>query len=165
MIGEDGSESLATLHTFSVVKSVHYEIKFRVRNQVGWSDFSPVASFIAADTPSEPTAPELISFSSTQISLSFNLASVDNGGLPIVSYTLEITDNVLTGFTPVVGYTGEPDYDLTIADGLVEGAIYTIRWFASNSKGEGTRSDEILVSLMDTPLAPTSLSKVTELSS
>ena len=99
LIGNDGSESLATLHIFSVVKSVYYEIKFRVRNQVGWSDYSPVVSFIAADVPSEPTAPELISFSSTQISLSFNLASIDNGGLPIDSYSLEITDDVLAGFT------------------------------------------------------------------
>jgi len=39
------------------------------------------------------------------------------------------------------------------------------RWFAVNAKGEGIRSDQIRVALVNAPLAPTSIEKVTELSS
>ena len=44
-------------------------MRFRVRNIVGWSDFSPVANFIAADNPTEPKAPTVLSFNSTHILL------------------------------------------------------------------------------------------------
>lgn len=50
-------------------------------------------------------------------------------------------------------------------DGLIEGTIYTIRWIAINDKGQSLPSDEILVLLEDYPAAPTTVTKVSELSS
>ena len=56
-------------------------------------------------------------------------------------------------------------HTITIADDqLVTGAIYTIRWFATNQVGEGIRSDEIRVALSDRPSAPTNLRKLSQLS-
>lgn len=40
-----------------------------------------------------------------------------------------------------------------------------MRWFAVNAKGEGFRSDEIRVALVDQPAAPSSLTKISILSS
>jgi len=67
---------------------------------------------------------------------------------------IEIKDDLSSEFTTVASYQNEPSFSLTQADGLEEGRIYTIRWFATNSKGEGVRSDELVVALVDTPLAP-----------
>jgi len=50
-------------------------------------------------------------------------------------------------------------------DGLVEGKIYTLRWYAVNSKGPSARSDEIRVALADRLSAPLLIQKVSELSS
>jgi hypothetical protein len=61
-----GSEqSLATQHTFSVQKGLTYNLKYRVLNAIGWSDFSSLVSFIAADMPSKPNPVHLVFVSST----------------------------------------------------------------------------------------------------
>ena len=62
-------------------------------------------------------------------------------------------------------YAGESTFTLeTVRDSLIEGTIYTLRWFATNSKGDGIRSDELLVALMDTPVGPTTIQKLSEMS-
>jgi len=48
-------------------------VRFRVKNSVGWSGFSPVATFIAADYPSKPNPMTLIDVSAESISLEFDL--------------------------------------------------------------------------------------------
>jgi hypothetical protein len=48
---------------------------------------------------------------------------------------------------------------------LIEGKIYTIRWYAVNAKGQGPASDEIIVGLTDRLAAPAGLLKVGSLSS
>ena len=73
VIGQDGSPNLATLQTFAVEKSVHYEVKFRVMNSRGWSDYSPLLSFIAADTPSQPLPLVMVEVTSSYITLDFDL--------------------------------------------------------------------------------------------
>jgi hypothetical protein len=86
----------------------------------------------------------LISFSSTDIALKFDLSTIDDGGLPLDSYVLEVSDDVTNGFTTVASYLGESSHTLdSVTDSLVEGVVYTIRWYATNEKGEGIRSDEI----------------------
>jgi hypothetical protein len=65
----------------------------------------------------------------------------------------------------VAAYSGESNFILDpVRDSLIEGTIYTIRWYATNDKGDGIRSDEIQVALMDTPAAPVTLMKVSSLS-
>lgn len=132
---------------------------------MGWSDFGPSSSFTAADVPSEPEKPALMGFSSTSIQLEFNQLTIDDGGLPLTGYQLEISADVQNGFTQVLSYAGESSFTLeAVRDSLIEGTIYTIRWFATNSKGDGIRSDELLVALMDSPVGPTTIQKLSGLS-
>lgn len=99
--------------------------------------------------------------------MDFDLSTIDDGGIPLSSYVLELTDDIANGFTQVASYSsGDSSHTITAATDLIEvGKIYTIRWFASNDKGEGIRSDEILVALMDAPIASASLWKESTLSS
>ena len=106
LMGMDDYESLATLHRFKVVKGAYYELRFRVKNTVGWSGFSPTSSFIASEVPSEPSAPELVSFSASAISLKFDPSKIDDGGVPLLSYVLEVNNGFLNVFTKLSSFTG-----------------------------------------------------------
>ena len=64
---------MATQWTFAVEKTIIYEVKYRVRNSIGWSDYSPVAMFTASDYPSRPEPLQLVSVSATDIVLNFDL--------------------------------------------------------------------------------------------
>jgi len=44
-------------------------MKYRVKNAVGYSDFSPVASLLAAGTPARPAEPELVAVTADNITL------------------------------------------------------------------------------------------------
>lgn len=165
LIGHDGFESLVTLYRFNVVKQASYELRFRVKNTFGWSDFGPSTSFIASDSPSKPSQITISSFSSHSISLQFDRSTIDNGGLAILTYVLEISEYLQNNYSVVVGYNGQQSYNLTVADGIVEGRIYSVRWFATNLNGQGIRSEEVIISLMDRPQAPINVWKVVELSS
>lgn len=90
--------SLQTQYTFDLQKGFTYELRYRVYNMYGWSDFSPITTFIAADIPSEPLAPTLVSVDSTQITIELDMLTIDNGGLPLTEYVLEITSDSLVGF-------------------------------------------------------------------
>jgi hypothetical protein len=98
LAGQDDSLNLATLWTFPVIKGTYYEVKYRVKNSVGWSDFSPSASFIAANVPSEPNPLTLVSVSASEISVEFDLQTIDNGGLPLTGFKLEGTNDISIGF-------------------------------------------------------------------
>lgn len=97
--------------------------------------------------------------------MQFDRSTIDNGGLTILSYYLEISEYLQNNYTTVVGYNGQQTYNLTVVDGVIEGRIYSVRWFATNLNGQGVRSEEVIVSLMDRPLAPTNIWKVVSLSS
>lgn len=75
------------------------------------------------------------SFSSHSISCQFDSSTIDNGGLAIQTYHLEISEYLQNNYTTVVGYNGQQTYNLTAADGIVEGRIYSLRWFATNLNG------------------------------
>lgn len=60
-------------------------------NEFGWSDFSPVTLIAAASVPSSPPKPQVVSASSTAITLSFSKPSFD-GGSPLSSYQLYVND-------------------------------------------------------------------------
>jgi hypothetical protein len=123
-------------------------------------------TFIAANVPTEPNPLILTSVSATQITIEFDLFTIDNGGLPLTAFKLEGYYEVSSGFTEFTSYTGAASHTLTVTDdGLIEGKIYTLRWFAVNAKGEGIRSDEILIALVDQPSAPTLIEKIGSLSS
>jgi hypothetical protein len=49
-----------------------------------------VKSFIASDVPSTPLAPTLVNVDAQEISLDFDMFTIDDGGLPITSYQLQL---------------------------------------------------------------------------
>jgi hypothetical protein len=51
--------------TNGVVKGRTYRFKYRVRNQIGWSDFSTTTYILAANPPSKPPAPTYVSSTNT----------------------------------------------------------------------------------------------------
>ena len=73
----------------AIEKGIEYSFRYRVYNEKGWSDFSDVTSIIAADVPSQPEQPEVVAYASDEITLSFNLGTIDNNGSPITEYRLE----------------------------------------------------------------------------
>lgn len=107
-------------------------VRYRVLNQLGWSDYSDATTFIAADVPSKTTPVKISGISSTQILLDFDLYLVDNGGLPLNDYILEAKSDIETTYTQITAYGGQPQYALTTTDGLVVGRIYSLRWYAAN---------------------------------
>jgi hypothetical protein len=106
-------------------------LQYRVQNKFGWSNFSPISEFVAADIPSEPTTLILLSVSATHIEVEFDQLTIDDGGLAITDFVLEISEDSYS-FIVVDSYTdGSSTYILTAAqDGLIEGKVYTLRWFA-----------------------------------
>jgi hypothetical protein len=84
------SSSLSTQLAFNTVKGESYELRYRVSNRFGFSDYSPIASFQAGDVPSEPLPPRLLQVNSAGITVELDMLSIDDGGLPLSSYSMEI---------------------------------------------------------------------------
>jgi hypothetical protein len=84
-----------------IIKGYTYRFKYRVKNQIGWSDYSESTYILAANVPSKPPTPTYVSSTSTEISLQF-YEPADNGGSLITLYELEMNDG--TGYAPVNAY-------------------------------------------------------------
>ena len=64
------TDSLATTaNYFNVVQGRVYRVRYRVKNDIGWSGYSPVGYLRAADAPSVPPSPAFIDASVSHISL------------------------------------------------------------------------------------------------
>lgn len=96
------------MFTFPVIKGVKYLVRYRVLNQLGWSDFSDPTQFIAADVPSKTTPAKIVSISAAKIELEFDLYLVDNGGLPLTNYILEVKSDAQSSYTQIAAYGGQP---------------------------------------------------------
>ena len=169
--GADDPNALVTVLTLDsayIQKGVTYSFRYRVLNEKGWSGFSPETQVEAADSPSQPDAPTLVSASSTTFELEFNLGTIDNNGSQILSYRLE-TDGGVSGaaFTAVASYpaSGTIRHTLEASDGITEGSIYKFRWGATNAVGDGLPSPEVQVAATDAFPAPANLAKVRSQSS
>lgn len=75
-----------------------YRLRYRVKNAVGWSNYSPNKYVLVATVPSQPAPVQLISATGSSISLQFS-ESLNNGGAPITSYELWMDDGFGTQFT------------------------------------------------------------------
>jgi hypothetical protein len=51
--------------TDGIVKGRTYRFKYRVKNQIGWSDFSTTTYILAASPPSKPPTPTYVSSTAT----------------------------------------------------------------------------------------------------
>ena len=65
--------SLLTAYTVTsgIVKGREYRFRYRVRNSIGWSDFSDESAILAATIPSPPGVPKFSNF--YQLSLYVNI--------------------------------------------------------------------------------------------
>lgn len=161
----------------NLIKGETYSFRYRVKNIVGWSQYSDTTSAVAADAPSKPmNAPTIIGDpSATSVTVLLDHETVEDGGSPISSYILEVCqDNsartlclIDAQFNSLASYSSTVQHTLTVAaDSLVTGAIYKIRYRAQNSVGGiGPASDPLSVAFADKPVASTTISKNMQLSS
>lgn len=70
-----------------LVKSKTYGLRYRSRNEYGWSGYSPVAYLLVATQPGQSTKPTLVGADNNNIFVSLNL-NTDNKGSPIIEYEL-----------------------------------------------------------------------------
>ena len=80
-------DSLATSFTLrsGVERGYLFRARYRVKNVIGWSDYSPIGYILSAVKPSIPPQPAIVKASATNIAISI-LPSEDNGGTIITSY-------------------------------------------------------------------------------
>lgn len=149
IIGPDETciDSIFTISD-NIVAGQTYQFRYRIMNENGWSEFSPVSKITAASAPSSPPMPTLVSATSSQISLAFSRPEY-NGGVSITKYELYINDCDQTSEpeTLVTGYTDNAmSYDVTTAEitSLTGGEICSFKFRAIN--GEGYFADSSIFS-------------------
>jgi hypothetical protein len=118
----------------------------------GWGDYSPVGYIEAAGLPQKPPAPVLSSSDSTQITLTLNPTSDDQGGA-ISAYSLYIDTIQLTPAYTLVTTDATLTRTITFASypALVLGDRYRFVVTAWNHVGESDASEELRVALGGLP--------------
>jgi hypothetical protein len=159
---------ILTFEEYSVIeKGKTFAFKVRVANENGWSEFSDLTYIKAAVVPARPLPPELISATTTAITLKF-FKPEDNGGSEVTLFELYINDGdpETEPTTRVTTYTDNSlSHVLTdVDDNLILGAVYKFMFRAYNSVGNSEDSNIVqyaLVAVPDTPDAPTGLFSLT----
>jgi titin len=126
-----------------------YSIKLKAVNAIGTSGASAAVSATPATVPDAPT---LVSASNGNARATINFTQGSDGGSPILNYYYS-TDNgaSFSACSPIV--TTSP----VIITGLTNGTTYQIRLKALNIIGLSDVSDDISVTPLGPPDAPTSL--------
>ena len=76
--------------TLKTTLGLTYRLRYRVKNNLGWSDYSQITYLIAAWSPNKPAVkPQLISVDATHITISLTSCGVSNGAL-ITDYILYV---------------------------------------------------------------------------
>jgi hypothetical protein len=52
-----------------IIKGRTYRFMYRVRNDIGWTEYSPVTYILAASVPTKPPVAKVLTTSDTEISL------------------------------------------------------------------------------------------------
>jgi len=96
--GDDSVISLLRSFTITegILKGHTFRFKYRVRNQIGWTDWSPVTYILAASVPIKPPAAKIITSSDSQLVLEV-FEPTDNGGSIVTKYSLYMDSG--SGFT------------------------------------------------------------------
>lgn len=131
-------------------------------NKYGWSPYSSISYILAAQVPSKPVTPILTSATDSDLVIAMNL-NVDNGGSPILDYTLEIDDGTLSStFNTYASYTGILSTHTfnQLTDSLTTGKVYRLKIKARNALGSSDYSNILTVALTNAPLAPATLTRV-----
>jgi hypothetical protein len=153
-------DSLRTsfLITQGIRISYTYSVRYRVRNNIGWSDYSDITYILASEAPSTPTRPVFVESTSTTLIVKFGLSS-SNGGSAISSYTYQIDKEDGSGFIDVATYTSltaEVTFDIDGSDSakLQPGQMYKFKSYATNEAGHISNSLERRVRAAAVPAQP-----------
>jgi hypothetical protein len=76
----------ATIQT-GLIKGRQHRFRYRVRNAIGWSDFSDNSFVLAASKPAKPDRTYFLSFADNVLSV-FVPRTKDTGGSPVTLYEL-----------------------------------------------------------------------------
>jgi hypothetical protein len=80
-----------------VERGLQYRARYRARNVIGWSDYSPIGFLLASSVPSAPPALKYAGATNSTISLDI-FRAIDNGGSSIASHELWIDDGLEGNF-------------------------------------------------------------------
>ena len=163
MKGGDDSPTLSTTFTITsdIVKGVAYRFRYRARNIVGWSEYSPIASLSASTVPTAPSRPTYVSSTDDQIVLSFS-RSIDNGGSLITTYELEVDGETISDYDfSADGYSYTVDRTtLTLSNvTLTTGNTYRFKFRAVNANGPSAWSQPTSVAFAPLPASPSGLAR------
>jgi len=95
--------TLSYIHTRNITKGETYRARYRARNLIGWSGYSPIGYLIAASAPEAPPAPQFVSATSSTISVIVP-RTLENNGAPVLSYQLFIDDGLNGNFKQINSY-------------------------------------------------------------
>lgn len=129
-----------------------YAFRYRAWNINGAGSFSDISYLVAAEAPSQPSAPEYVKSNDTSITLSFTPPSSDGGSI-ITNYILEYSLFETLSWNPVTTYTDNSmSHTLDVADGLITSYYkYRFRISAENAYGTSDPSSELVVAVAALP--------------
>lgn len=167
IFGGDKANTLTLTYNVNstlIDKGERYQVRYRAKNRVGWSSWSPISYVLVAGPPSTPPAPVLVSADSGEIVVLVGSVPSDNGS-PVTAYNIMIdggnfsTDVVNTAGTVA---SGGVNYNIT---GLTSGTVYRVGVIAVNEAGKSSLSQLGIYEASAFPSPPASLTKVEALSS
>jgi hypothetical protein len=149
------SDTLSTSFTLkNVTRGRVYRARYRVRNAIGFSDYSPIGYLLAASKPSAPPAPIFVAATSSTISIKLG-PSLDNHGSVISAYELWADNGDLSSaFAKLESYTGVQTtftIDQAIETSMVSGRVYRLKYRAVNEIGAGDFSSVTSIAMADKP--------------
>jgi len=162
-------DSYATSYVqyYGVSRGYLFRARYRVRNVIGWSDYSPIGFILAAIKPDTPPMPKIVSASATSIQIAI-LPSEYAGGAPIDKYELWRDDGNEGLYQIISGYDGlsssinlNPVIDADLSLGL----IYRFKVRSHNVKGYSEFSPVVSAAYADHPDKPAQPLKILALSS
>lgn len=162
------SDTLSTSLLYKqLTRGLLYRARYRVRNAIGFSDYSPIGYLRAAARPAAPPAPTFVAATADTITVTLG-RSLENHGAVISSYELWIDGGELTSaFTQVTSYMGmETNFviDRAIETSLISGRIYRMKYRAVNEIGAGDFSGVSSIALADKPAQASQPTKILSLS-
>ena len=135
-----------TLHTTTTFPAASigntFLFKLEAYNVIG-STMSPSVGFVLADVPATPGVAPTSDDSVTSINkVKIDIQSVANdGGSPIVSYSLEVDDGQGGNFIPVFGYlSNSMALSYTFTNNVERGKTFRARYRVRNAVGWGDYS-------------------------
>lgn len=165
--GEE-TRSLQTYYSITngIVRGLHYRIRYRVANSVGWSDFSPNLEALAATYPEAPPAPTLSSSTATTIVLNLFETGNDQGS-PVTLYELWMNNGTDgSAFAKIQTWSSIPStFSVTsTANSITSGKIYSFEVHAKNSIGYNILNNDSRFAAASFPAQPSTPTKVSLLS-